>query len=408
MGAISQKLTALAVKNAKPGKHFDGGGLYVEVTAKGGRRWYLKYRRPDGRENRLSLGAGLSLSDARTKADNARALIREGLDPAAVKAEQKTKAKREAEGIFPKVAEAWLAYDNKECQWAPETLRKAEYVVRQYLTPSLHNQPIATLDKATAKAVLANMPPSLARKARGYLCRIVDYAIDEKLRPEDAPLVLAAKKRGKAAHKEGGHIPAAVDLADVRRVVEAVESYPTPVTRAALRIAMLTAQRPGNVAAMEWAELDLDAAEWTLPPAKMKTRHAHIVPLSRQAVDTLRQMQAYTGGQQYVFPPLARQKTPHLHRDALSKALRDSGLQGVHATHGFRGMLRTVARERLGIASDVLEAQLAHAKKDEVQKAYDRTAFVSERHHVMQAWADYLDSLREAEAGKVVPFKRSA
>ena len=126
------------------------------------------------------------------------------------------------------MAEAWLAYDSKECQWAPETLRKAEYVVRQYLIPAFENQPIATLDKATAKAALAAMPPSLARKARGYLCRVVDYAIDEKLRPEDAPLVLASKKRGKAAHKEGGHIPAAVDLADVRRVVEAVKSYPTP------------------------------------------------------------------------------------------------------------------------------------------------------------------------------------
>ncbi|MDO4709556.1 MAG: integrase arm-type DNA-binding domain-containing protein [Pseudomonadota bacterium] len=406
------KLTDTAIRKAKdPGKLADGGGLYLLVTAKGGKWWRLDYRRPvTGKRNTLSLGTypETTLSEARAKREEAKKLLGDGIDPGEARAEKKAQAKHEADSTFPKIAEAWIAKDSAECQWAPETLRKTEYIVRQYLSPVLRNQPIATLDKATAKAALANMPPSLARKARGYMCRIIDYAIDEKLRPEDAPLVLAVKKRGKAAHKEGGHIPAAVDLADVRRVVEAVESYPTPVTRAALRIAMLTAQRPGNVVAMEWAELDLDAAEWTLPSAKMKTRHAHIVPLSRQAVDTLRQMQAYTGGQQYVFPPLARQKTPHLHRDALSKALRDSGLQGVHATHGFRGMLRTVARERLGIASDVLEAQLAHAKKDEVQKAYDRTAFVSERHRVMQAWADYLDSLRAGEAGKVVPFKRVA
>ncbi|PJK15327.1 integrase [Lysobacteraceae bacterium NML07-0707] len=397
MGAITQRLTVLAVKNAKPGKHFDGGGLYVEVTAKGGKRWYLKYRRPDGRENRLSLGAGLSLSDARARADSARALIRDGLDPALLKAERKAKAKQEAEAAFHLVAGAWMARHRQS--WAPATLKKASYIIDGYLVPALRGQSVATLTSKTASNALGKIPPALAVLARSYLQRIMTYAMQEGLREDGRVLSL----RGAVPKATKGHIPAAVDLVDVRRVVEAVESYPTPVTRAALRIAMLTAQRPGNVVAMEWAEVDLQAAEWSIPAAKMKTRHAHIVPLSRQAVDTLRQMQAYTYGSQYVFPPLARQTTPHLHRDALSKALRDRGLQGTHATHGFRGMFRTVARERLGVPADVLEAQLAHAKKDEVQKAYDRTAFIMERHKAMQAWADYLDSLR-AGVGNVVAF----
>jgi integrase len=119
----------------------------------------------------------------------------------------------------------------------------------------------------------------------------------------------------------------------------------------------------------------------------------------------LREMRAYTAGKEYVFPPLARQKTPHLHRDALSAALRRMGFAGRHATHGFRGMLRTVARERLGIDPDVLEAQLAHAKRGDVQKAYDRTTFNDERRKAMQAWADYLDQLRD-DSRKVVPIKR--
>lgn len=400
MAATVNRLTALALKSAPPGKHFDGGGLYVEVTAGATRRWYLKYRRPDGRENRLSLGSGLSLAEARDKAGKARTLLRDGIDPAAERAERKAAAKREAGAAFPKVAEAWI--ERNRASWAPATLKKARYIIGDYLTPALRKQSIATLSSKAASDALGEIPPTLAVMARSYLGRIVTYAIQEGLRDDGRLLSL----RGAVQRAEKGHIPAAVDLADVRLVLLAVEGYPVPVTRAALRLAMLTAQRPGNVAGMEWVEVDLEAAEWSLPAAKMKTRHAHIVPLSRQAVDSLRGMLAYTDGKQFVFPPLARQNTPHLHRDALSAALRRSGLQGTHATHGFRGMFRTVARERLNIPADVLEAQLAHAKKDEIQKAYDRTAFLSERHKAMQAWADYLDNLREG--GNVIPLRAKA
>lgn len=400
MTTTMNRLTAQAVKNAAPGKHFDGGGLYVEVTASGSRRWYLKYRRPDGRENRLSLGVGLSLAEARDKRAKARALLRDGIDPAVERAERDAAAKRAAAASFPTVAEAWIEHSRRG--WAPATLKKARYIIGDYLIPALRNQSIATLSSKAASDALGKIPPTLAVMARSYLGRIVTYAIQEGLRDDGRLLSL----RGAIPKAEKGHIPAAVNLADVRLVLEAVESYPVPVTRAALRIAMLTAQRPGNVAGMEWAEVDLDAAEWLLPAEKMKTRHAHIVPLSRQAVETLRGMLAYTDGRRYVFPPLARQTTQHLHRDALSAALRRKGLQGMHATHGFRGMFRTLARERLNVPADVLEAQLAHAKKDEIQKAYDRTAFIAERHKVMQAWADYLDTLRTG--ANVVPLRAKA
>jgi len=139
----------------------------------------------------------------------------------------------------------------------------------------------------------------------------------------------------------------------------------------------------------------------------MKTGHAHIVSLPTQAVALLRDMLVYTQGKEFVFPPLARQKTAHLHRDALSAALRRMGFQGRHSTHGFRGMLRTVARERLGIDPDILEAQLAHAKKGDVQKAYDRTTFGEDRRTAMQAWADYIDRLKSG-GNKVVVLRGRA
>lgn len=403
MARQTNKLTPLGIKSAKAGKHFDGNGLYLEVTASGSRLWRLKYRFA-GIEKRLSFGKypEVALAEARERATKARALLREGTDPSAAKAEKAARARRAAGAPFPKVAAAWLA--KMKPTWASETHRKAAYVIDMYLTPALSRESITTLTTKQAADALADIPASLAAKARDYLTNIIRFAIREGLRDEGRLLDL----RGALPKTAKGHIPAAVDLGEVRAVAVAVNNYPIPVTRAALRIAMLTAQRPGNVVGMEWAEVDLKNGEWSIPGAKMKTRHAHIVPLSQQAVATLRGMLAYTEGGRYVFPPLARQTTPHLHRDALSAALRRMGFQGRHATHGFRGMFRTVARERLGIAADVLEAQLAHAKKDEIQKAYDRTALVNERKQAMQRWADFLDALRAETSGKIVAIKRKA
>lgn len=390
MAKESGKLTALAVKHAKPGKHFDGSGLYVEVTASGSRLWRMKYRYA-GKEKRLSFGAfpEVSIAEARERTAKARALLRDGVDPGTAKVESVAAAKRTAGSTFPTVAAAWLAH--MKPGWATETYRKATYVVETYLVPALRRNSVSTLTTKQAADALAGIPPSLATKARGYLGQIVNYSIREGLREDGRLLVL----RGVLPKTVKGHIPAAVDLADVRTLVKAVADYPITVTRAALTIAMLTAQRPGTVVRMEWREVDLKAGEWTIPAAKMKTRHAHIVPLSMQAVETLRAMLVYTEGKSFVFPALYRQTTPHLHRDALSNALRKMGFAGKHATHGFRGMFRTVARERLNIAADVLEAQLAHAKKDEIQKAYDRTQFLDERRNASQRWADYLDGLKK-------------
>jgi integrase len=394
MAIETDKLTALGVKNlareaAPAKKHFDGGGLYLDVRKNGSRYWRLAYRFA-GRERLLSLGVypEVSLAEARSRRESARALLRNGTDPMADKADRKAADRRDADASFPKVAAAWLAFKRKG--WATETHRKAEYVVDTYLAPALRRQSITTLKTKDAVDALQGIPPSLASKARQYLGGIVHYAIREGLREDGRLLSL----RGAISTHRTIHIPAATTPSDVRKVALAVHSYGVPVTRIALQIAMLTAQRPGEVVSMEWKEVDLESAEWRIPAEKMKMRHQHIVPLSSQAIDLLQEMRAYTGGKQYVFPPLARQQTEHLHRDALSNALRRLGLKGTQATHGFRATFRTLGRERLNIATDVLEAQLAHAKRDEVQKAYDRTKFDDARRDAMQKWADYLDKLR--------------
>lgn len=403
MATETNKLKPTALKTLGAGKHFDGAGLYLEVSPTGARYWRMKYRHA-GREDRLAFGVfpEVSLQDARRKRDDARALLADGIDPKADRQEKAEARRRETEALFPAVAGEWL--DFKKKGWAAETYRKAEYVTNAYLTPPLRKQSVATLSTRQAADVLqalADKAPALADKGRQYLQGIVAFAIRKGLRDDGRVLML----RGVLPKRSKGHIPAATTLKDVETVVRAVAAYPTEVTRAALQVAMLTAQRPGNIVKARWSDIDLEAGEWMLDGAEMKTRHAHVVPLSKQAAAALQAMQPYSGGKTYVFPPLARQKLPHLNRDTLSAALRDMGLQGIHATHGFRAMLRTMARERLSVDVDVLEAQLAHAKKGDVAKAYDRTQLLEQRREVMQEWADYLDRVREGKAN-VVPFQK--
>jgi integrase len=401
--ADSGKLTAVAIKAAKPGKHFDGGGLYLEVSEAGSRYWRLKYRF-GGKEKRIAFGVfpEVSLAEARARRLLARAQLRDGKDPSVERARSVQAQQQNADAAFPKVAAAWLKFKKRE--WADSTYRKAEYITRTYLIPSLRHTSISTLSSKQASDVLSDMAdkvPTLALKGRQYLGGIVEYAIRQGLRDDGRVLLL----KGVVPRRERRHIPAATEQREVAAVAKAIDAYPVQVTRAALTLAMLTAMRPGIVASARWSEMDLEAAEWSVPGPRMKMRHAHIVSLPRQAIAALREMLPYTGGKEFVFPPLARQNTPHLHRDSLSAALRRMGFAGRHATHGFRGMLRTVARERLGIDPDILEAQLAHAKKGDVQKAYDRTTFGEPRRKAMQAWADYLDQLKSGDK-KVVPMRR--
>jgi integrase len=390
------KLTDKALRALKPQDHIysvaDGDGLSVEVWPNGAMYWRFRYRH-GGKAKRLSLGVypEVTLKEARDRLAAARALLRDGADPSRQQKQAKRDAMGAAEREFAKVAADWLAH----CRpgWAPETYRKATYIVDKYLAPALKGADVATLATPEARRAIgkiATRAPALAQKARGHLGAVMEFAMHSGLREEGRALSL----KGAIPKHDKGHIAAATNPDDIRDLVAAIDAYDSPVTRAALAVTMLTALRPGVVAGARWEEIDLQRAEWLVPPERMKMRHAHIVPLPRQALDNLRDMLKFTAGGEFVFPPLARQKTRHLHRDALSAALRRMGFQGIHATHGFRAMFRTVARERLNVAADVLEAQLAHAKKGDVQKAYDRTQFLDERRVAMQRWADYLDELR--------------
>ena len=390
-------LTEIAIKSLKPKakvyRVLDTAGLCLEVHPNGRKHWRLRYRYA-GKSQMMSLGPWplIALALARRKRDDARRLLYDGIDPARYKRAQAEAHLRERDGLFPVVAKAWL--DFKEGTVGTETYRKMKLVIEGDLIPALRRHSLGTLTTKDCTHILrdiATRAPNLATKARQYLNGVVDYAIKEGLREDGKVLAL----RGVIPTYEKHHIAAITRPDELGPLLRAIDGYRSPTTRDALLFASWTALRPAIVASAQWQHIDLDAAEWHIPAPLMKMRHDHIVPLPRQAIAMLRARRAAQPVRQaYVFPSPAKQTTPHLHRDALSKALRDMGFQGKHATHGFRGTLRTMARERLGVDIDVLEAQLAHAKRGEVQKAYDHTTFDDQRREVMQTWADYLDQHR--------------
>lgn len=431
MPKLAQPLTELRISKAKPqAKAYrlaDGNGLYLNISPAGLKSWIVRYKLP-GRATATPATIGhypaLTLADARIRAVEVQRDAKQGRETAGLRkvqratieadtAEQEAEAAAKAEAeraTFRAVSGRWLA--EKRPSWAAETYRKARLVVDQYLAPKLGDADMRALETKDVRPVLLEMAantPQLARKARQYVGSIVEQAINEGLRPDESALRLARS----LPSFRSGHMPAVTDDdGRLGEVMRAIDAHGNRVVRAALILASLTAMRSGVVASARWSEIDLDAAEWRIPGRnpdgsnRMKTGQDFTTSLPAQAVEALREMHARSAGEEYVFPPQARQKTPHLSRDSLSKALRGMGFQGEHTTHGFRASLRTLGRERLGIDVDVLEAQLAHAPKDEVEAAYARVKFREKRREVMQAWADYLDELKTG--GKVVPIRRRA
>lgn len=420
MPRLAASLTELQVRRAKPGDKpyslSDGNGLVLWVSAAGLKAWRVRYRLPDGsRPAPATIGhyPDVSLSEARIKAIEIQRAAKQGKTTAGIrKAQQEAKAAVGAEqeaavqeraeiehASLRAVSGRWMA--EKRPTWALETYRKARLVVESYLVPKIGDLDVRVMETKDVRPLLIEMAketPQLARKARQYMASIVEHAINEGLRPDDSRLRL---DRILPTHRSG-HMPAVTDNASkLGDVMRAIDAYENRVVRAALILAALTAMRSGVVASARWDEIDLEAGEWRVPGKnpdgthRMKTGQDYSTSLPEQALVVLREMRERNMGGEYVFPPQARQKSAHLSRDALSKALREMGFQGEHTTHGFRASLRTLGRERLGIDVDVLEAQLAHAPKDQVEAAYARVKFREKRQEVMQTWADYLDQLKQ-------------
>jgi integrase len=402
----SNHLTDAELRKAKPGEKamrlFDGGGLYVEISPKGGKWWRLKYRF-GGKEKLLSLGTypTTGLKAARDKRDKARALMADGVDPSEVRKAEKTTRAVAAENSFEAVAREWHATVHKlkvSDGHATRTLIRFEQDVFPWVGATLISEVKPQLLLQTLRRIEARGAVETAHRARQACSQVFRYAIASGRADSDPAAALVDALKPVLVT----HMPAITDPKRVGELLRAIEAYEgMPVTRAALQLAPLVFVRPGELRKAEWAEFDLDAAEWRIGSNRMKRSKQekasgmdHLVPLSLQALAVLRDLHPLTGHGRYVFPSLRTGERPMSDNAVLSALRRMNFPKDEMTGHGFRAMARTMLSERLGVEESVIEAQLAHSVKDSLGRAYNRTQFASQRREMLQLWADYLDKLR--------------
>lgn len=405
-------LTDTAIRKTKPGatplKLRDGGGLYLLMRPDGARWWRLDYRRPvTGKRNTLSLGTypDTGLADARARRDAARKLLASGIDPG----EQRKQDKQAQAAVvvaagetFEAMAREWMARQTV----ARVTAEKNRWLLETFLFPEIGPRPVGEITPRELLDALRKIEVTgkleTAARAKIKAGQVFRYAMLEG----KAEIDPTASLRGALKAAKARHHAAVTEPAKIGRLLRAIDGFNgQPVTHAALKLAPLVFVRPGELRAAEWEEIDLDAAMWRIRPERMKMKAAHLVPLSSQAVTVLRDLHALTGGGHHVFPGL-RPLRP-MSENTINAALRALGYSGDEMTgHGFRSMAATRLNE-MGWNADAIERQLAHAETNKVREAYTHAAqYLPERTRMMQAWADYLDSLREG--GNVVPLRAKA
>jgi integrase len=398
------KLLAVDVRDAKPrDKDFkltDGAGLYLLVKKNGTKCWRLAYRYL-GKQKTLSMGTypAISLAQARDERHKAKKLMAEGKDPGREKQVKKDEEKRTVANTFTGLAEEWFKLQLDS--WAPSTAKKRRATLDNYLLPSLGRLPLSEIDTYELLKCLRVLEEKgtieTAHNTRQVLNQIFRYGKQTR-RVEINP---ATDLEGALKKKQVQHKPAIIEPAKFGEMLVKIDAYEGSfIIRTMLQIAPLVFQRPGEVAAMEWSELDLDNQLWNVPVSKLKQRNKReddlLVPLCHQAVELLKSIKQLSGSYRYVFPN-HRDKDLHASPESPNLALRIIGYctETEHCFHGFRASARTMLDERLEFPSHLIEAQVGHAVKDTLGRAYNRTKHLVQRQAMIQQWADYLEDLKK-------------
>lgn len=387
-------------------KYADGGGMYLHVSATA-KYWRMAYRFAE-KQKTLALGVypAVSLAKARRKRDDARELLAEGVDPSTAKREEKQAKADAAANTFEAMSREWLGKTaNKR---AAVTQTKVTNWLEKDVFPFIGKLPIATirakdvLDKVARRMEARGIHESAHRIVQ--ICsQVFRYSVATGTVDRD----VTADLRGALVAIEKTNYAAITEPKQVGQLLRSIYGYAGhPCVVAGLKLSPLVFVRPGELRAAEWSELDLDAAEWRIPAAKMKMKVEHLVPLSRQAVDILRALQPFSGHGRYVFPSI-RTGERCMSENTINAALRGMGYaKDTMTAHGFRATARTIMDEVLGERADLIEHQLAHTVKDPNGRAYNRTAHLPARREMMQRWADYLDKLRIG--ADVIPLRGAA
>lgn len=403
-------LTDVTIRNAKPRakpyKMGDAFGLFVLIQPSGGKLWRFKYRF-DGREKKLAIGTYpvIGLAEARRRRDQARELLAAGKDPSRERQRENLRSQVQAGNTFAAIAEEYCDKRKRDGQkaWAASTAARSEYLISLLKVP-LGRMPITDIEPADVLAAVRKIERKgqleSARRTLQLAGAVFRYAVATARLSSDPTRDL----RGALTAPTVTHYGAIIDPARVGELLRAIDGYEgQPITKLAMQLAPHVFVRPGELRHAEWSEFDLEGALWTIPAGKTKMRKDHLVPLSRQSIAILEDLQALTGPNGYVFPSIRSRKRP-MSDNTINAGLRRLGYSTDEMTaHGFRAMASTLLNESGKWHPDAIERALAHGDSDRVRAAYHRGAHWKERLAMAQWWSDHLDQLRKG--ADVVPIK---
>ena len=367
----------------------DAHGLYLEIMPNGAKYWRMKYRFA-GKEKRLAIGVypEIALKEARAVREAARAKLRNNTDPSAEKQADKAKIKENHDNSFKNLAIEWLG--KQEGRWTPKHIKATLSRMERNLFPTLGNRPIKEITPQELLTTLKKMEEreaiDLAHRGQQTAGQIFRYAIvtgrAERDISADLRGALKTQKKVSHAYLKEDEIPA---------FLQKLENYDgDPQTKIATKLLLTTFVRTGELRAAKWEEINFDKKEWRIPAERMKMRELHIVPLSTQALELFEQMRKMTGNYEYVFPN-RNKPTKCMSENTILFAIYRMGYFSRTTAHGFRAIASTLLHEK-GFNTDVIERQLAHAKRNKVRASYDHAQFLPQRKELMQWWANWLDT----------------
>ena len=403
------KLTDAAIRKAAPKakqyKLSDGAGLVLVVTPNGGKWWRFRYRFPAGGPQKdLSLGTypqvpligrmdrgvnGTWIDGARDLRDRMRRQLAEGIDPGEKRKADERERAAERANTFEGLWNEWLQHKKTGGHWGEASQSKATFYFRRDLLPKYRNRSLKSLQRTELAELIKEIDaraPEAADKIRGWLNSMFDYAIAlgrMTENPADKLIAITVKKKRSTPY---AHLP----FGQLSGLLFAIDGYGgSALVKIAARLLVVTGLRPGEVRRGLWAEVDFKRNVWVIPAQRMKMRREHTVPLPRQAVSLLKELQVISGKRDLMFPSRDDSNVP-MSDNSLSSMFRRLGYNGKQTGHGFRHLISTELNER-GYDADDVERQLAHGDEDKVRGTYNHSQLIERRRTMMQEWTDCID-----------------
>lgn len=402
---------AKPLENGKPKKYTDGGGMYLYVTSTG-KYWRYNYKY-NNKYKTLAIGVypDVSLKEARVIHEDARELLERGIDPSGYKKVQKANKALNDCNNFEAVAREW--FERFKSEWVDSHAKKVLSRLENDVFPWIGERAISEIEPPEILMVLRRIESrgalETAHRTRQTIGQIFRYGVatGRAVRDQTADL------KGALPAYRKKHFPAITDPKEMGQLMRVIDDYTgTFVVKCALRLSPLVMLRPSELAGAKWNEIDFDSQTWAIPIERMKAKKAvkeenltvHVVPLSRQAVEILREIQFLTGKFEHVFTGLRDRKKP-MSASTVNTALKRIGYQNTMKAHSFRAMASSTLNQ-MGYNPDAIERQLAHKDSNEVRAAYNRAEYLEERKRMLQDWADYLDSLKNG--AEIIPIRKTS